>query len=212
MRSRLQRIQQSRSRKFILITFVIITSLSAIFSLIASNKIPSSVEVKSSYSLGVSPTPSLPPRIEVKKVEEKKIITEVNAIDNIEVNEIQNIDGYVGSAVDEFFKTQSQRSEVRMILHCLLNRESKHSGDTGKGDGGLAQGILQFHQETWEGYRKIMIKKGFATDISTPYDNKEAVRTTVWAISDKRATSWGPILRYKNGRYLEATCPMPSFY
>jgi len=211
MRSRLQRIQQRKTRQLILIVFVATTLIPAIFSILNKNKIPSSGEAKGSYSIGVSPTPSLPQRVEEKETA-PIIVHAVKAVGNTEVDEIKKLDTYVGDAVDEFFTTQSQRSEVRMILHCLLNRESKHNGDTGKGDGGLALGILQFHQETWNGYRKIMIKEGFATEIDSPYNDKEAIRTTVWAISDERATAWGPISRWNQGRYKEATCPMPSFY
>jgi len=207
MRSRLQRINRRSSNKAIILSFLIVTSLPLIFTKIANNKHLNSGEVKGSYSVGVSPTPSLPQSVD----KTPQLIIAVNAIES-EVDELKEIDNYVGEAVDEFFTLPGQRSEVRMIMHCLLNRESKHNYSKGKGDGGKAEGILQYHEGTWIGYRKIMIEKGLATEIGSQYDNKEAIRTTVWAISDKRATAWGPILRWKNGRYTEASCPLPSFY
>jgi hypothetical protein len=123
----------------------------------------------------------------------------------------KDVDVFVGEAVDEFFKDAGRQSEVRMILHCLLNRETKHDVSKGHGDGGRAGGGLQFHQPAWEGYRKLMIQEGLATEVSTRYDLKEAIRTTVWAIKNNRAKAWGPILRTTQGR-TDATCPAPSWY
>jgi hypothetical protein len=123
----------------------------------------------------------------------------------------RDVDVFVGEAVDEFFPDPSRQSEVRMILHCLLNRETKHDVSKGHGDGGLAGGSLQYHEATWQGYRTRMMKAGVATEISTRYDLKEAIRITVWAIKNKRATAWGPILRTTQGR-TDATCPAPSWY
>ena len=148
-----------------------------------------------------------PPEVKPAPVEIK--VQEVKAV---EEDSIISVDRWVSQYVDEFFTTKSQRSEMRMIMHCLLNRESKHNGDTGRGDGGLAIGILQFHQETWNGYRKLMIKEGLTETIGSPLSDDQAIRTAVWAIKNKRATAWGPIARWNKGRYLEATCPMPSFY
>lgn len=123
----------------------------------------------------------------------------------------RDVDVFVGEAVDEFFKDAGRQSEVRMILHCLLNRETKHDVAKGHGDQGRAGGALQFWQGTWEGYRKLMIQDGLATEVSTRYDLKEAIRTTVWAIKNNRAKAWGPILRTTQGR-TDATCPAPSWY
>jgi hypothetical protein len=123
----------------------------------------------------------------------------------------RDVDVFVGAAVDEFFSDPSRQSEVRMILHCLLNRETKHNYAKGHGDGGQAGGPLQFHQPTWEGYRKLMIKAGLASEIGSRDDLKEAIRTTIWAIKTNRATAWGPILREVQGRS-DAVCPAPSWY
>jgi len=148
----------------------------------------------------------VPAEVKVQEVEAQEVIPTPAPVST------ESIDELVGKYVDEFFTTRSQRSEVRMIMHCLLNRESKHSEDTGRGDGGKAIGILQFHQPTWNGYRKIMIDRGFAIEIGSPLNVDQAIRTTVWAIKDGRAYAWGPILRWSKGRYSEAACPVPSFY
>ncbi len=123
----------------------------------------------------------------------------------------KDIDIYTGLAVDEFFTTPGQQSEMRMIMHCLLKRETSHGYNKGHGDQGKAGGPLQFWQGTWEGYRKLMIKEGLATEIGSRYDLKEAIRTTVWAIKNDRAKAWGPIYRALNGR-TDNTCPIPSWY
>lgn len=109
--------------------------------------------------------------------------------------EEQNIDQYVGDAVDEFYKSPGDRSHMRSVMHCLLYKETKHNYSKGHGDGGKAGGPLQFHQPTWDGYRKIMIKEGYATEVGSRYDLKEAIRTTVWAFQDGRGKAWGPYLR-----------------
>lgn len=121
------------------------------------------------------------------------------------------VDVYVSLAVDEFFTDPAQQSEVRMIMHCLLYRESHHAFSKAYGDGGLAGGPLQFHQLTWEAYRKSMIERGLAHAIGSRADLKEAIRTTVWAIKDGRAHAWGPILRAMQGS-TNVTCPVPSWY
>lgn len=116
-------------------------------------------------------------------------------------------------AIAEFIDTPYQRSEAEMIMHCLLHWESGHTPlqeDDTHGDGGRAGGSLQFHQGTWDGFRKIMIKQGHAKEIGSRYDMQEAIRTTVWAISDGRAKNWGPILREANGSD-HNTCPVPSW-
>lgn len=205
MRSRLQRIQQKRKNKQIVVFMFAIIAITLIFQAIGNK--PQTIKAEKPISKIET--------IEVIKVEEKKsveIIPVVKAVELIDEDDFKKTDTFVGDAVDEFFTNPSQRSEVRMIMHCLLNRESKHNVSKGKGDGGLAEGPLQYHEGTWIGYRKIMIKRDLATEIGSQFDLKESIRTTVWAISDGRATAWGPILRYQNKQYAESTCPTPSFY
>lgn len=123
-----------------------------------------------------------------------------------------NADYWVGEYVDKYFTSPAQQSEMRMIMHCLLNRETKHDLDKGHGDGGKAGGPLQFHQPTWEGYRKIMIERGLVDEVGSRYDQEQAIETTVWAIKDGRAKAWGPILRWSNGNAYAHSCPIPSWY
>lgn len=87
------------------------------------------------------------------------------------------------------------KSHTKALLHCLLNKESHYGEDKGMGDGGLAGGILQFHESTYIGYRKIMIKSGLVKSIGDRFDYENAIETTAWAINDGRGNAWGPILR-----------------
>ncbi len=209
-RSRLKRIERQRTNRWFIVSFIIVTSLCLIF------KAKASVSLGQGEDLGakrVVPTSSPAPRTESPSPTATP--TPDIVIKEVEVPqkypELQEIDLMVGQAVDEFFTSPTQRSEVRMILHCLLNRESKHNLIKDKGDNGKAEGVLQFHEETWVRFRKLMIKQGLATEVGSQYDLKEAIRTTVWAIKTNRAKNWGPILRFTQGRYQEATCPSPSF-
>jgi hypothetical protein len=126
------------------------------------------------------------------------------------IKEAANIDTWVGKYVDQYFKDH-RKSEVRMIMHCLLHRESGHGASKGHGDGGKAGGPLQFHQPTWDGYRKIMLDRGLITEIGSRYDAEQAIHTTVWAIADGRARAWGPIYRHSKGSDF-AVCQTPSWY
>lgn len=116
---------------------------------------------------------------------------------------------YISEAVQEFLPTH--KSESLMIMHCLAHRENGHAANNHCGDSGKACGPFQFHQPTWEGYRKLMIKTGVATEIGDRYDKKESARTTAWAISTNRAYAWGPILRDSEGSNY-AACQTPSWY
>lgn len=120
-----------------------------------------------------------------------------------------NISSLIDDAVAEFLP--SHKSESLMIMHCLAHRESGHGASNAEGDGGLAAGPFQFHETTWIRMRSQMIKLGLATEISSRYDLKEAVRTTAWAISNKNGLEWGPILRDSKGSDF-AACQKPSWY
>lgn len=128
-------------------------------------------------------------------------------------DELMQASVWTAEAVEEFIDTPYKQSEALMIMHCLLHMESGHTPlqeDDTHGDGGRAGGSLQFHQGTWDGFRKIMVDQGLAEEIGSRYDMKEAIRTTVWAIADGRANNWGPILRKANGSD-HRTCPVPSW-
>lgn len=129
------------------------------------------------------------------------------------IDKNQNIDTWIGEAVDEFLP--KRKSEARMIMHCLAFREAHH-GELGKpedkhGDGGLAGGPFQFHEATWNRMRNQMIQKGLAEGIGSRYDFKESARTTAWALANGRASEWGPIYRALKG-INKNTCPIPSWH
>ena len=161
---------------------------------------------------------SLVPNIIVKAVEVEFVspLPDPYVIERVEtktvVVEQETIDTWVNDAIVYYFPNDpTKQSEVKMIMHCLLHRETKHGYSKAHGDSGAAGGPLQFHNPTWEGYRKIMIAKGEADKISSRYDMKDAIYTTVWAIKDGRASAWGPINRKLNGSDY-ASCPVPSWY
>lgn len=144
--------------------------------------------------------------VEVEKIVEveKEVIKEIPQ---------ENIDTWVAEYVDTYFAGY-KRSEMKMIMHCLLHRESghqAHGADGPHGDSGKAGGILQFHQPTWERMRGQMLKAGLVTEIGSRYDAEQAIHTTVWAIKNGRALEWGPINRDSKGSDF-ATCPTPSWY
>lgn len=150
----------------------------------------------------ISPIPVI--AYEEKLVEvEKEVIIDKN----------ENIDTWIGEAVDEFLPRHS--SEARMIMHCLAHREARH-GAAGKetdphGDNGKAGGPFQFWEDTWVRMRKQMIEQGHATEIGSRYDFKESARTTAWALANGRSKEWGPILRYSKGSNY-AACQLPSWH
>lgn len=122
----------------------------------------------------------------------------------------ENLDTWVDKYTRKYFDGYKV-SEVKMIMHCLLHRESGHGASHNCGDSGLACGPLQFHQETWNRMRGQMLKAGLIEDIGNRLDMEQAIHTTVWAIYSGRATEWGPIYRnYIGGDY--ATCQTPSWY
>jgi hypothetical protein len=121
----------------------------------------------------------------------------------------ENIDTWIGDSVDQFLPTH--KSEARMIMHCLAHRESGHGSSNSQGDGGLAGGGFQFHEATWVGMRKMMIKQGAATEIGSRFNLKQATYTTAWALSNGDALEWGPILRDSHGSNF-ASCQTPSWY
>lgn len=105
------------------------------------------------------------------------------------------IDAWVTFYANKFAKTPGKVNHTRQLLHCLLYREAGYGSNKGHGDNGKAGGALQFHNPTWDGYRKIMMKRGLITEIGSRYDMEQAIETTAWAINDGRALAWGPFLR-----------------
>lgn len=123
----------------------------------------------------------------------------------------EDIDTWVRDYINQYFSNASQRSEMKMIMHCLLNRESQHGLDQGHGDSGMAGGPLQYWEQTWESYRSQMVSEGQTAEIGSRYDMKEAIHTTVWAIKNGKGLAWGPLLRDSHNNH-NASCPTPSFY
>lgn len=119
-------------------------------------------------------------------------------VEKIEIREVDNgntIDELVDRYSRKFTKNPGGYSLMKSTLHCLLYFETKHTAANGRGDGGLASGPLQFHQQTYVNFRKIMIKRGLTDHIGDRDNLEDAVETTAWALSDGRGMNWGPILR-----------------
>lgn len=104
-------------------------------------------------------------------------------------------DVLVAKYAQRYGSTPSEVNHIKVLLHCLLFRETGYGSNKGHGDNGKAGGPLQFHQPTWDSYRKIMQQRGLVTEIGSRYDMAQAIETTAWAISDGRAKAWGPVLR-----------------
>lgn len=116
-------------------------------------------------------------------------------------------DVLVGKYADKYGRTTGEKSRLRGVLHCLLNIESVHGNNNGHGDNGMAGGPLQFWEETYIGYRKLMIKEGLVTEIGSRYNLEDAIETTAWALVTGRGKAWGPILRWENGIRQGMECP-----
>lgn len=144
----------------------------------------------------VSPLPEHPPIILERQVP-------------VEVPQ-EDIDTWVGEYTDQYFNDY-RRSEVRMIMHCLLHRESGHASSDAHGDNGKAGGPLQFWNDTWVRMRTQMIKQGKTNEIGSRYDHEQAIHTAIWAIANGHALEWGPVNRYAQGSDF-ATCQVPSWY
>lgn len=101
----------------------------------------------------------------------------------------------VAKYADQYGRTKGEQSRLRGILHCLLTKESVHGENKGHGDNGKAGGPLQFWEDTYNGYRKLMIKEGLVEEVGSRYNLENAIETTTWALVNGRGKAWGPILR-----------------
>ena len=120
----------------------------------------------------------------------------------------ENLDTWIDGAVRKYLN--SHYSEAKMIMHCLAHRESGHGQSNAMGDGGLAGGAFQFHEETWQRMRKQMLKAGLIDEIGDRFDVKQATYTTAWAIANGRSSEWGPLKRDLEGSDF-ASCQFPSW-
>ena len=106
-----------------------------------------------------------------------------------------DVDRYVDESAGRFSTSQAQKNAIKVKLHFLLLKESGYGTNTNCGDGGLSCGPLQFREPTWQGYRKIMLKKGIISDIGSRWNMKQSIETAAWAIADGREMAWGPLRR-----------------
>lgn len=89
-----------------------------------------------------------------------------------------------------YFHDEKTIRHTEAIMECVFWKENQSALTNGKGDGGLANGPLQFHMATWTAFRKLM-----GVSESSPYDLEQAIKTFAWALSTGRGNDWGPILR-----------------
>lgn len=145
--------------------------------------------------------------------------------DNLPANNMQQIDVWVGKYVDLYFDgsrwDRYQRSEARHITHCILQYESHHNQHDGaQGDGGKANGPLQYHLPSWARMRNWMINENEAEVIGSPNETETAIQTFVFVLHRSRLpkaerrgsiAEWGPIYRTLKGNYNMTNCPVPSW-
>jgi len=118
------------------------------------------------------------------------------SVTKVEAKEVcGEIDCWIDKYANKFGKTTDEKQQIKVKLHFLAYRESRYGLSEGCGDSGKACGFTQFHEPTWQGYRKIMLKDNLITEIGSRLNVEQAIETTAWAISDGRETAWGPIKR-----------------
>lgn len=105
------------------------------------------------------------------------------------------VDEMVDKYADKYGKTQSYKNRTKALLHFLLYREAGYGSNKNCGDSGLACGPLQFHEPTYQGYRKIMIKEGHVDHVGSRLNMEDAIETCAWAVNDGREEAWGPYMR-----------------
>lgn len=106
-----------------------------------------------------------------------------------------SVSAMVEKNVERFAKTNSEKSYLLYLAHCLLYKETHHGSNSGLGDGGLAGGIAQFHQATFTSYRLQMQKEGLIDHLGSRFDDEDAIETMVWALANKKAGALGPVQR-----------------
>jgi hypothetical protein len=102
-------------------------------------------------------------------------------------------DIWIGEAADKFANNKKSASDLRYQLHCLANKESKHGVFQTCGDSGKSCGLYQYREATWSSFRKTMLAKGLISELSTRWNDKEAIFTTAWALAQGKDMNWGPI-------------------
>lgn len=106
-----------------------------------------------------------------------------------------SIDEMIDIQCNKYEKTDGRINRCKAMMHFLAYREAGYGSNKSCGDGGLACGIMQFHEATYKSYRKIMIKLGHVSHEGSRWNEYDAIETTAWSISTGREKAWGPILR-----------------
>ncbi len=83
-------------------------------------------------------------------------------------------------------------SWITPIAFCLLRNESGFGTNDSLGDGGLAGGILQFHENTYKHYRQEMINMGLASEVGSRFNDDTAIETAVYMWKNGELEQWGP--------------------
>lgn len=122
---------------------------------------------------------------------ESGCISKVQAAEPKQMTTDEMVDFYA----NKYGKYPWEKLTIKVKLHYLLLRESAYGNSKNCGDGGLACGPLQFHESTYQSFRKIMMTKNLVKYIGSRFDLEDAIETTAWAISDGRENNWGPIAR-----------------
>ena len=108
---------------------------------------------------------------------------------------VENADTWIDRYADQFTTGEANRAYMKYQLHCLLWKESRGGTSDNHGDGGLAGGSYQFHQNTWDWMRQQMLNRGLVAEIGSRYDLRQAIQTTAWALANGRSRDWGPLRR-----------------
>ena len=95
----------------------------------------------------------------------------------------------------KYGKSKWSQLRTKALLHFMLLRESAYGNTKSCGDSGLACGPLQFHEETYISYRKIMASRGLSVAIGSRLDLEDSIECAAWAINDGRENAWGPVAR-----------------
>lgn len=106
-----------------------------------------------------------------------------------------NVDYLIDKYSKKYGKTTYTQNRIKVLIHFSMIKESNYGNSNKCGDHGKACGPLQFHEPTYEGYRKIMMKQNLVTEMGTRMDMEDAIETMAWAVADGREGAWGPIAR-----------------
>jgi len=179
--------------KLNLIYGIIFITATVIYSRILMQDPPTVKAVSESY-VGVISSLPLQAAMTVKEVRTPSRL----AVLPIMTPQPYSLDVLIGEAADRFANNKKSASDLRYQLHCLANKESKHGVFKTCGDSGKSCGLYQYREATWLGFRKIMLAKGLISELSTRWNDRDAILTTAWALADGKQMNWGPIANKRN--------------